>query len=386
MSTLNIKKHGLAYIAALAAIGAAISAYQTRLFYVTRSGFAEFKSICDIGSTFDCTAIEMSKFAELWPGFPLSGFALAGYLFIALTALLGHFEILKSHARKPLVLLTGVSVVFSIIYLAIMVGQFSKLCLFCLVVDAINILAFVVAIQMPKPEHDKVTLNFKILGGLGITSLAVAFLFSKALDPQAEIKQQDINDMVESIMATPAVTVNVPANAPAVGSPNAKITIVKFSDYQCPACLMGARAIHPLIKRYPNDVKIVFMNYPLDGSCNPKITHKMHEAACESARLAICAHQQGHFYKAYEALFDAQKDLASGKVLEIVSKVPGINAEQLKSCMDAPETVAQVRSDLEFGETLKIQSTPTFFINGKKIEGGLPTSLWIQVIDQLLKQ
>lgn len=381
----HFKKQAHYYLVVLSALGAGISAYQTKLFFTTRSGYAEFKSVCDIGSSFDCTSIEMSRYAELWSGFPLSGFAMAGFLFILMIALFGRFQVLKDSGRKILVLLTGLALLFSAFYLVLMITQFSKLCLFCLIVDAINVAMFLLALAIPKDTSSH-SIDLKTVGGLGLAALALGFVITKSLDPQAQVKQEDINDMVESIMSTPPVTFNLPADAPVVGDPNAKITIVKFSDYQCPACLMGARSIHPLLKRYPHDVKIAFINYPLDAACNPKITRQLHETACEAARVAVCAQKQGKFFEAYEALFDSQPDLKVNHVADLLGKVPGINVNEIKTCMNQPEVVSKIRQDLELGDQVKVQSTPTFFVNGIKIEGGLPTSIWIKVIDQLLKK
>ena len=377
-------------ISILSLIGAAISIWQTRLYHITRSGMSDFHSFCNIGQTFDCTAIEMSKFSELYSGFPLSAFALAGYLVIFTISLFIFGDDLKKNVRTFLLPLTGIAFLFSISYLVIMIAVIGKLCLFCLFVDAINLLMLIFAFKLPKPDLHESTANstrFIHVFGVGVFSLGAAMLANLALNPQADVKKEDMNDIIESILSSPAVPIEIPADAPVIGNPNAPITVVKFSDYECPACRMGATAIHPLFKRYPTQVKFVFMHFPLAQECNsdPQLKRTMHEFACEAATVAVCSAEQGKFNETYETLFEFQKDFSQGKIAELLtSKVSGIDLGKLKSCMALPSTLEKIKNDAKVGINLKVQSTPTFFMNGKKIEGGLPTSIWIELIDRML--
>jgi protein-disulfide isomerase/uncharacterized membrane protein len=389
MENKNRTSKLLPVITLLATAGAAISLWQTRLFFMTRSGLGEMKSFCNIGQTFDCTAIEMSKYAEFIPGFPLSAFASAGYLLILILALFGFSEAYKKNIRTYLTAFTGIALLFSLIYLAIMLTQIGKLCLLCLTVDALNVVLFAVALRLPKFEKSGQGFTFSHLVGSGVSALVIALIFSHGMNPQAEMKQDDFNDIIASVMNAPANPITLPADAPSIGDPQAPITVVKFSDYECPACRMGASSIHPLFKRYAKEVRFVFMNFPLAMECNADTNLKrtIHNFACEAATVAVCATEQGKFQEAYETLFENQKDFEGGKIAElVVTKVPGMNLEKLKSCMALPSTREKIRADSQVGVSLKIQSTPTFFINGKKVEGGLPTNLWIEIIDRMLKK
>ena len=377
-------------ISVLSLIGAIISVWQTRLYFITRSGMSEMHPFCNIGQSFDCTAIEISKYAEFLPGFPLSAVAIAGYLLIFILSLFALSEDLKKNLRVFIVPLTIIAFLFSAVYLVIMTTEIGKLCLFCLGVDVINVALLVIAFKLPKPDEESSSgTRLTHLLGVGFTALVIAFLFTKGLDPQVDLKKEDMNDLVENVMNAPVVNVPIPADAPFIGSATAPVTIVKFSDYECPACKMGATAIHPLFKRYPNQVKFVFVNFPLAKECNPdpELKRTMHEFACEAAEVAICANEQGKFTETYETLFENQKDFAQGKIADLLlSKVQGLDATKLKSCMTLPSTSEKIKNDANIGIGLKVQSTPTFYINGKKVEGGLPTNLWIEIIDRLLKQ
>ncbi len=378
------KKNLLFPISILAFIGSCISLYQTHQFFQTRSGLASFHSFCNVGGAFDCATVEISKYAEFLPGFPLSAVAFAGYLVIAMLAIFSMGPA-KENAKKLLTLFTGIALLFSIIYLILMIAVVGKLCLFCFTVDAINIALFSLALCLPKQSGVSESISFKKLAITGVSTLFLAFIFSNALNPEAEMKKEDVRALIDEVFVKAPYDFTIPSDAPVIGNPNAKITIVKFSDYQCPACKMGATSIHPLFKHYANDVKFVFINYPLDAKCNA-IPQTMHEFACEAAYVAVCATEQGKFLEAYEALFENQENFGNGKIADLVAKVPGLDVEKLKACMNQPSTMEKIKRDTELGKKVNIGSTPTFFLNGKKIEGGLPTDIWIQIIDRMLKQ
>ena len=376
-------------ISILAALGACMSIWQTRLYFLTRSGMGEMRSFCNIGQTFDCTAIEMSKYSEFIAGAPLSGFAIAGYVIILMLALFAFGENFKKNIKPFLVAFTGIALLFSMIYLAIMITVIGKLCLLCLTVDAINLTLFILALKLPSKVDTSNGFTLTHLTGIGFSALLVAFLFVRGLDPQAEMKKEDLNDIIESVMNAPVTPLSIPTNAFSIGDANAPITIVKFSDYECPACKMGANAIHPLFKRYAKEVRFVFLNFPLATECNAdtNLKHTIHKFACEAAAVAVCSGEQGKFQEAYETLFENQRDFEAGKIAEMLkSKVAEIDLEKLKACMTLPSTADRIKSDSQIGANLKVQSTPTFFINGKKVEGGLPTNLWIEIIERMLKK
>lgn len=387
MNVKNFNKK-LTIISVLSLIGAAVSIWQTRLFYVTRSGLEGGHSFCNIGQTFDCTAIEMSSYSELPGGFPLSGFAVAGYLLILILSLYGFSETLRKNIRKLLLVFTLIAVAFSVGYLAIMLGKIGKLCLICLGVDVINLALLGLTLSLPQASKEDYTptnnLSITQFFGAGLISLVVAFMITKGVNPQDGMKKEDLNDIVESALSTPVTPVELPADAPVVGNPNAPITIIKFFDFQCPACKMAANAVHPLMKRYPNEVKFAFMNFPLDMGCNPKVKSKMHEFACEAATVGICAQQQGKYSEVYDILFDKQQELQADKIADLVAGVPGLDLAKLKECMKLPSTIEKIQRDVAIADKASLRSTPTFFLNGKKIEGGLPTNLWIEIIDRTL--
>jgi protein-disulfide isomerase len=377
------------FLAAASTIGAAVSIWQTRLFFLTRSGMGEMKSFCNIGQTFDCTAVEMSNYAEMARGIPLSGVAIAGYLVILILSLLGLNDRYRRNLKPYLVIFTGIAFLFSAFYLLIMLTQIGKLCILCLGVDSINVVLFVLALTLPKAQAVNDGTKPTTVIGIGALSLILVALLVKGMNPQDGVKQEDVNDILDSILASPVNALEIPADAPSIGDSKAPVTIVKFSDFECPACKMGANAIHPLFKRYSKDVRFVFLNFPLAQECNPdpQLKRTIHVFACEAAAVAVCATEQGKFSETYETLFENQRSFEAGKIADLLaSKVQGIDLPKLKECMKLPSTSDKIKRDSSLGMSLKVQSTPTFFLNGKKVEGGLPTNIWVQLIDRVLQK
>jgi protein-disulfide isomerase len=169
-----------------------------------------------------------------------------------------------------------------------------------------------------------------------------------------------------------------------MGSPSAPITIVKFMDFQCPSCKLGGALLHTVLAKYPEKVRIVIRNFPLDSSCNPKMpAGGGHPRACEAARGALCAGEQGKFKEAYEKLFEKQEELRMLSPLQILKTIPGVDAARLDSCAADSATAQKVTRDIVEGETVQIHGTPTYFINGHRL-AGIPTlGVWSKLVEKL---
>jgi protein-disulfide isomerase len=161
-----------------------------------------------------------------------------------------------------------------------------------------------------------------------------------------------------------------------LGNPNAKITIVEFSDFQCPFC---AR-FHPFIlearKAFPNDVKVVLKNFPLG----------FHPNARPAAKAALAAGLQGKYYEMAELLIASGNDLSEAKYKEIAGKV-GINVDQfMKDLKDKDaEFEKKIEADIALGGQVDVRGTPTYFLNGKKTNART-TEMWTSEIKALLQQ
>jgi len=165
------------------------------------------------------------------------------------------------------------------------------------------------------------------------------------------------------------------SNAPVVGDKNAPVTIVKFHDYNCGHCMHASKILAQILSSYSGIVKIVYKNFPLDGTCNRLVGRvQPGGSSCVAASASICANDQGKFYPVYESLFvDNEKGVmhSASSVMEIARKT-GLDVEKFNQCMASPRTRNLINKDVADGEKLKIDSTPSLFVNDKRIPSGTP--------------
>lgn len=376
-------------LAALGLAGTAVSVYLTQHYYEVRNGSAGFKSMCNLGQAMNCDVVAASTYAELLPGMPLSSFAAGWFLALFIIALLARNAFWRREAVRALAAMSAVAAALSLLYFGVMAFVIHTYCLFCLVTDAIGILAFVIALSL-RPErfslHKPDISKWKTFATVTAFALGLSLIGLRVLD-SAEVTSAQIQDSVKAVLDAPVLAVNAGPEFPSLGPANAPITIVEYSDFQCPYCRIAAYSLNTVISRYPTQVRVVFRNFPLDQACNRKIERVLHTRACEAAQTAICAHKQGKFVPVYETLFEKQESLstgASGIALKIAQEA-GVDAAQLSTCVSAPETASAISRDIEEAINLSIQSTPTFFINGHRVEGGKPPAVWSRIIDEMLK-
>ncbi len=145
------------------------------------------------------------------------------------------------------------------------------------------------------------------------------------------------------------------------GAQNAVVTIVEFSDYQCPACKSYAPVLDEIINAFPNDVRLVYKHYPL---------RSIHPRADIAARAAEAAGAQGKFWEMTDLLF-ANQELwsrqAGTQAFEEYASTLGLNQAQFLSDLESDAAKNKVNNDVALGQSLMITGTPTFYVNGKRV-------------------
>jgi uncharacterized membrane protein/protein-disulfide isomerase len=163
----------------------------------------------------------------------------------------------------------------------------------------------------------------------------------------------------------------------------AKVLVVKFNDYQCPPCRQTYYAYESILERYKDQgVTYLMKHFPLDPKCNSAVNGLLHPAACDAAAAAVMAVPRGTFDKLTAWFFQHQDELSPATVRTAAKEVGGIpdfDAEY-------PKAIQQVKTDASTGGVLGVGSTPTFFINGKRIKGGLPPQYFEAAIELELKR
>jgi protein-disulfide isomerase len=160
----------------------------------------------------------------------------------------------------------------------------------------------------------------------------------------------------------------------AIGPENAPITLVEFSDFQCPYCKRWHDEVYePLLAAYPGQIRFVYRHLPLTS---------IHPEAQSAAEAAMCAGEQDKFWEFHEKLFSTTT-LGSATYLQYARELK-LDTPTFESCLTDRKYQAQVQADSDFAINLGINSTPTFFINGLAIVGAQPIDVFKQVIDKEL--
>ncbi len=187
-----------------------------------------------------------------------------------------------------------------------------------------------------------------------------------------ELKKK--HNVTVALVAPDLPRVDVEAKGPARGPAGAKVTIVEFSDFQCPFCGREAPVIEKLMKEYDGKVKLVFRQFPLD----------FHPFAEKAAEAGMCAADQDKFWLLHDKMFSNQAKLAV-EDLKSYAKELGLDSTKFEKCLDSGEKKAAVAADQKAGSEAGVNGTPAFFINGVFINGAQPYEQLKETVDRELK-
>ncbi|HJT88433.1 MAG TPA: thioredoxin domain-containing protein [Bryobacteraceae bacterium] len=147
-------------------------------------------------------------------------------------------------------------------------------------------------------------------------------------------------------------------NAPERGPSIARITLVEFSDFQCPFCVAATPQLDAVLKAYPSQVKLIFKEFPLDS----------HSQAALAAAAALAAQRQGKFWALHDAMFAQMGNLSRSIILRLAERA-GLDMKRFQADLDAPEIKRAVAHDIADGEKIGVDATPTLFIDGQRYNG-----------------
>ncbi len=165
--------------------------------------------------------------------------------------------------------------------------------------------------------------------------------------------------------------VEIPSDSPSFGPANAKVTIVEWSDFECPFCSRVGPTLSKIKESYAKDVRVVFRHQPLPFHPNAKL----------AAEASHAAHEQGKFWEYHDKLFANQKAMDRAS-LEKYAQELGLNVAKFKAALDSGKFKAKVEADMAAGNALGANGTPTFFINGREFVGAQPFEAFKRVIDE----
>jgi protein-disulfide isomerase len=161
---------------------------------------------------------------------------------------------------------------------------------------------------------------------------------------------------------------------PSIGPADAPVTIIEFSDYQCPYCQVWYKQVYQqLLASYPNKIRFVYRDLPLP----------MHPEAIPAAEAAECAGEQSAYWKYHDALFN-QKNGLNRAAYEQYATDLGLDSKAFTACLDSHRYQAEIQADANDAARVGISGTPSFVVNGRILIGALPFSEFKTVIDEEL--
>lgn len=414
MNTDSLKKFNIIGII-VTIIGLSLCILLIQEFFGSAGGLA--KSLCSAtGDGDSCSKVADSS----WSGFrgvPILGdiaVAHIGFTFYGLCGFL-FFSILKANEEDKkgfvslLFLLSVLAIFIDVILLIISVTQIKTVCILCALTYVVTLSIFAISFVQAKSYlgqegiMDQIklrvgkniatnVLNYTIIVllfyacGIGIARMSKTDSNDQGPDPEAN--KAYLQSKVDAFEKRSSVNINL-SQAPMIGSPQAPITIVKYADFNCGHCMHTSHILRQLLAEYPNQIKIYYKNFPLDGTCNPLVQRKDPSASsCIAASAALCANKQGKFKEVYTGLYnDTENGIRHtiSSVKEVAVKA-GTNVQQLQSCMGSTEIQNFILQEVKEGEVLNIQSTPSLYVNNKPLDPGTPNPNFLKALVEHLLQ
>lgn len=372
-------------------------------------GYQTAPSFCNINSSLNCDAVTASAYSTLL-GIPQASWGILFYFvmfLLACSALLRSGTRAVSRISQVLFLLALWSLIYSIYLFLLSEIAVGTLCPTCLAMYSCNILLLYCSIRIiparswgvikegcasvvefpglvfsardKTPEAlpaRRMTILFVLISAivLSIPWAAEHFIGHKTSLPNQE---KEIEKLIREWDGLKPASFTFEREGLrrdyAKGNPFAPVVLVEFSDFECPFCQKLAFDLNELLSDFPDQMEIVFKNFPLDRSCNSMVQRDMHRNSCFLAQLARCAGEQDRFWDMTEYLMSLREGLETqdrrGLIKEAV-KALDLDGVGLTECMNSERQLEKVRSDVLEGISLKIDHTPALFINGRQVNIG----------------
>lgn len=214
------------------------------------------------------------------------------------------------------------------------------------------------------------------MGGATLEQIAPRIKRFLAERERSDAREQYLDTLREKAKVNvrlEAPRVEVAAEGPSRGPANAPITIVEFSDYQCPFCKRAEPIVKQVLERYPDKIRLVYRNFPLE---------QMHPRARPTAEAALCADEQGKFWEFHDKVFGGsgleETDLVA------YGEAVGLDVPKFKACMAERRYKDKVDADAKAGREAGVSGTPAFFVNGILLSGAKPVEEFSAIIEREL--
>ena len=356
---------------------------------VVGHGVGVLDSLCNLGGAFDCDTVNTSRWSSLW-GVPISFWALPlyGALFL-LTGPALEASPRGAAARRALFTISAWNVGVSGFLAWVSATELGTFCIFCISMYVLHglLLLFILlsggrSLGLPLAQDFRRSAG--VAAGLAIALGAFSIGFGRHLD--AQLLEAIVSGPTEtevgleardgSMVRLPKKTLDVSTGTHnwSVGPTDATVEVIEFADFQCGYCRKLSHVMTEVQQRYAAKVRFSFRHFPMDQSCNDKMSKTHHPEACTAAIASQCASRKGKFKPFHDLLFKNQKHLKTPDLLHYADTL-GMDPTEFAQCLKDPSVLAEVQADIEDAAALKITGTPRTYVNGLEFRGALSEGL-----------
>jgi protein-disulfide isomerase len=363
---------------------------------------------CTPGADNPCAAVSMPEYSTLL-GLPIASYGILSYLLYIFTVLIADYAEGKYYGRAIAILfpLTIISLMVDLVLILILI-IINKFCFLCFITYIINSLLVITILLwyrgyvlnnnlepsdiytdfIDAGEHHDVRAAFSSYL-LFIFFLAFAVFSTTSIlknrSGATYVKQSELQSFINKYTSTSAEKINFPETEMVIGDKNAALTIRIYSDFLCSACYNLYKTENYLLARFRGRIKIAFYNFPLERECNSNMENTLYWNSCLAAESMVAAGEKGifdtyhrlHFenYYKYKNGYTAKNALENLDLLSNDKNRFSINKRDFHLTMKSAKTASLIKKHVRFAGDIKIQATPTIFINGKRLVGVPPREL-----------
>ena len=329
----------------------------------------ESGSFCNLNSFFNCdktTLSPMSNFA----GVPISIFGIIIGALVMIGLFFKNEKYEKSLYFTLVVNAIGCGALF--LYSLLALGGLCPFCTLYYIVSWITLWLFIKKSESYIPHPG-------FLAGFLAIVLFFSYMTKLNVDKKIENLSSVANDLIRQYYALPNLgSATPPSEFKIATAANAPIKMQIFSDFECPACKALSELMPQILLRYGGKIDIEYFFYPLDHNCNPSMQRPLHQQACRAAYFAACM-PKDNFGTLHDDIFHNQERLAD--YLD-----GAIKKNQVEKCVSDKLTKEKIVGIINAAGPFNIRSTPSFLLNGVKIEGVLPADQLFAIMDEILKR
>jgi protein-disulfide isomerase/uncharacterized membrane protein len=366
----------LAVIALLSFVGLGVSAELTRIHVMTHTD-PEFHSICAVSDEVNCETVALSPYS-VFARLPNSVWGLIGYAVMGLLAIWG-FSRIRLHRSWPvgaLMALSAITIASSGFLAVISFTRIDVVCLFCTASYLISSALFVLVIALLRrfrigpfaaiaADGAQLLARPVVLIGCLVVGAAPVVATQVLIEPYWDTTGW--GDLPELPTGTDGEGHHW------IGAREPLVTIVEFSDYECPHCRKAHKKMRLLAAEYADEVRLIHRHLPLDRACHPLMRRQLHQRACEFAEAVECAGEQGKFWEMNDALFTMQDEVKAADIdLGIVAVRLGLDRPNFDKCLAGGNAKKKVKHDLDEAIDRRLRGTPSYFLDGQKHPGLIP--------------